>query len=310
MKNKLIRVVFILVILLLSFVMITDASAQTIDSIENGNNSVEANVTVGNVDAPVYRTDLWWDSLTFDWEYNEYSQSMGWKPADLCVGIFGNIDEIKEEINDEGSGYTKDLYTDSTCTTKVDTYDETARTYYYLSERTYVSIGIRDYSVGAEIIPSIEWNSSEKYNNVVGKILYRNYHDPVCTNIYSEDMLNYALENNVTLYSDNTCSIVSNDNDISYGEVTYYAFVNVDSLNVLEGNEVPDEARYAAAGVLFDYRFTEMETKFFEESSSWLRREIYKLEFFLENKSLDENFAPKQGDIIGSLTISIRVKDK
>ena len=308
MCKKISNSLFVLGLGLLAFVLTTGVYAQTINSMEEGNNSTNANVTVGNVEVPVYMAELWWDSLTFDWTYDEHTKTFDWKAETLCEQFVGIKEEIEDEINGEGSIYISDLYTDSTCSTKADTYDESIQQYYYLNDRNFASIGIRDYSEKGVIVPSIEWNSSEKYSNVIGKIFYMNYSQPVCSNIDSEDMLNYALENDVTLYNDNVCSIVFDNANVTYEEGKYYAFVNIEAMKILEGNEIPDEARRAAAGMLFDYRFTEMETKFYEEEHFWLRKEIYDLKFYIENDSKKEIIIPTQGDVIGTITVTFRGK--
>lgn len=308
MKNKLIKALFGIALSLLMTTGVYAVETDTIDSIEEGSNSTSANVTVGTVEVPVYRVELWWDSLTFDWVYDEYTKTFGWKTAPLCEQ-FDKFDKekIEAEINGGGSVYISDLYTDSTCSTKANAYDESVQGYYYLNDRNFASIGIRDHSENGVIVPSIEWNSSEKYSNVIGKIFYMNYSQPICSNIDSEDMLNYALENDVTLYSNNACSIVSDDANVTYEEGKYYAFVNIEAMKILGGNEIPDEARYAACGAIFDYRFTEIETRLYEEDS-WARKEIYDLKFYIENDSKKEIIIPTQGDVIGTITVTFREK--
>jgi len=305
-RNNVIKVLFGIVLMFLITTCVY-AEPGNILSPEEGNNSTSANVTVGNVEVPVYRVELLWDSLTFDWIYDEHTKTFDWKAETLCEHFGGIKEEIEDEINGEGSIYISDLYTDSTCSTKANAYDESVQGYYYLNDRNFASIRIRDHSENGVIVPSIEWNSSEKYSNVIGKIFYMNYSQPVCSNIDSEDMLNYALENDVTLYSDNACSIVSDDANVTYEEGKYYAFVNIEAMKILEGNEVPDEARYAAYGAIFDYRFTEIETRLYEEDS-WARKEIYDLKFYIENDSKKETIVPIKGDVIGTITVTFRGK--
>jgi len=81
MKNKLIKGGLGLILGLFSFTTVIDASAQTIDSIVEGNNSTSANVTVGNVEAPVYDIEINWDSLKYDWKYDEETKNFKWFPT-------------------------------------------------------------------------------------------------------------------------------------------------------------------------------------------------------------------------------------
>ena len=307
MKNKLIKGLFGigLVCMLFGTVVYANTGSEIINSTEEGNNSVDADVTVGNVEAPVYSADLYWESLSFDWVYDNSTKSFDWAPTPICTFFYPEDGMTFEDAFASGMS----IYGDSTCSTKAETYDESIQEYYYLRERENVFINITDLSQSGEIVPSVEWNSSEKYNNVIGKISYYDSDKSVCSVIESEEMLDYALEREVTLYSDSVCSINVVDTNLEYLEDTYYAFVNIDSIEELIGSEIPDDARMASAGEYFEYRFTELETAAYDPVAyPWTRKNVYKIIIELENDPEKAAVTPTSGEVLGTVTITIRAK--
>ncbi len=96
MKNKLIKGLFGLGLGLSAFAITIGVNALTtenITSVEEGSNSVDASVTVGNVETPVYEVEITWDGLTFDWSYNEYQQTFMWD------NISGGLIQIRDKSN-------------------------------------------------------------------------------------------------------------------------------------------------------------------------------------------------------------------
>jgi len=303
MKNKITKSLFCIIILFCMTTVVYAGPGNGL-STEEGNNSMNADITVGNVAVPVYSVNIEWKSLTFDWVYDDAKRAFDWNPEPVCEHFYSNNeiaikDAIMRGIN---------LYKDSTCSIKADTYDESITDYYYFVERENATIYIRDFSKNGEIIPSIEWKPSEKYKNVIANLGYVNYSKPVCLGIDNEYVLNYAVQNDVTLYSESSCLIESDDNEIVYEANKYYAFVNIEANEKLIDGEVPDEARYPAAGEIFDHRFTELEQRAYEAESSWLKKDQYLLTFDIESDSEKEAVTPNQTDIIGNITISIRAR--
>lgn len=294
MENKLIRFIFGSVILLLSFVIMPNVSAQALDSIEDGNNFVNANVTVGKVDAPVYVVDINWDDLSFDWVYDNSTKSFGWQPSPICHQFYDPNITIEEALMNG----TK-LYADRTCSTAVDSYDDTIPYYYFTIERDSVGVYIFDYSQYTEIVPSITWTSSDKYDYVIGNFEYE-YLDDFCRTITDEELFEVAIDNNVTIYSDSSCTTNILDENLTYSDNTYYAWMKGLAYKQLNSDEIPNDGRVSTKGWLL---FSEMNDALVDDGGH-----AYLLKFELENDLEKEINTPSNGETIGTITISIRGK--
>lgn len=77
MKSKLLLGLFGIGVL--SSVM--TVNAQSLDSVEEGSNSAQSSVTVGEVELPVYSVDINWENLQFDWSYNSETAEYEWIAA-------------------------------------------------------------------------------------------------------------------------------------------------------------------------------------------------------------------------------------
>ena len=299
MKNKLMKSLFCIILLFcMTTVVYAGPSNGNILSPEEGNDSTSANVTVGNVETPVYGADLYWESLIFDWVYDNSTKEFNWTPVPICERYYPS----EEMTWEEAFASETSIYTDSTCSTKANEYNESISEYYHMRERENAFMHIWDMTTGGQIVPSVEWNSNDKYNNVIGKFSYIKT-ESVCTIIDSVEMFDSAISNNVTLYSNDSCSNIIVEDNLEYENNSYYAFVNTDLQEVIYGGEIPDYVRNASAGVYHEYRFTEVET-----ATNTFPKKNYTLYLTLENNPEKAAVTPTQGEVIGTITISIRAK--
>lgn len=274
MKSKLFKAVFGIGL----FALALNVNANTINSVTEGSNTTNATVTVGEVEAPVYEVEVSWDDLTFDWTYNSETNKFGWTPSKVCVPVDTSDFDIYEEF-----------YTDSTCSTEVTEYIG-GTDYYRLESRKSASISIQDYSENGQIVPSIKWNSSSKYEDVVGNF---KYYGETCAVIESEETFEHLKDRN--LYTDSTCSTKVSTTPI-FEAGKYYVLTEREGLN-LTSEELPDAARTGGAGDCFGG-----DEGMFCSSDDWAG--IYKLSFNLEGGTTN----PTSGDEIGTITVSIRAK--
>jgi len=184
MKSKLFKAVFGIGL----FALALNVNANTINSVTDGSNTTDATVTVGEVAVPVYEVYVSWNDLTFDWTYDYETEKFGWKPADVCLpqGI---------ENSDEFDNFDEH-YTDENCTTEATEYTEGTE-YYGIQEREAAEIFVVDASENGQIVPSIKYNSSSKYEDVVGKFKYRG---ETCLALEDEDAFSELIINKKHIY--------------------------------------------------------------------------------------------------------------
>jgi len=274
------------------------AEVADIDSVEEGNNSANAEVTVGNVAVPVYSVELTWMNLSFDWVYDSENNTYGWVSTPSCEGYppYGEGINIETDIR-EALASGKKLYTNNTCTNQIYEYDETVEEYYY-SYTVPTMIEIVDRSENGAIQPSITWNSTDEYSYVNGKFSYYGNHIE-CAVVNDEDESEYLITKNITIYDDNNCNNIA-ENVQEYIENKYYVFktVGTDYTTPIEmtSDLIPLEARTGEMG----YVYTE-----FDSPYHW---SMYVIELDLENKE-QPTTTPTAGDTLGTITVSIRAAE-
>ena len=114
------------------------------------------NVTVGDVDTPVYEVEIGWSNMVYDWAYLADTGTYGWRVHPGCS--YADIENAQGFEN-----YTKQLYTDNTCTTEATTYDSETD-YYYVDYDVASNIWIVDVSAFGRITPSINYTINNAYN--------------------------------------------------------------------------------------------------------------------------------------------------
>jgi len=278
--------------------------SENLKELVDGTNSANAEVTIGTVEVPVYDVTIIWQDLTFNWAYDEETKEFGWRKPTVCTFYTSDREEAKEGLNE---GVI--LYDDSACSNRVYGIEDssspegnpaTDHNYYYTYETNKSAIGIEDFTLNGQIVPSISWDANDKYAHVEATFEYRQT-ESVCTLVSSEDMWDKAVEFDVTLYSDSSCSNAHNS-ESGYVANTYYAFVNAESMIKVTG-EIPDEARYSAAGYAdpSGYRFAELE----DSDNS---KNNYTIYLSLKNDPAKEAVAPVSGEVLGNVTVSIRAR--
>lgn len=285
MKKKLFKILTGLCIF--AFAITVNAEVQdsaTINSTETDKNFTDATVTVGTVEAPVYEVAVIWNDLTFNWVYDSETNDFGWKPVPICYNIGAAEENVKDAL-DNG----KKVFTNNTCTERAYSYNSDATEYYVLEDRTTTTIGIEDMSQNGQIVPSIEWNADEKYEDVTANFSYTG---EGCVVLPSEAAFNYAKELGKQLYNGATCETTVNSE--GFIQNNYYVMAN--TTLPLTGKEIPDNGRQSAAGSMGVDGISFPPTEF--------PRTHYYVHLALEGGST----TPTTGDAIGTITVSIRAK--
>lgn len=233
------------------------------------------NVVVGEVETPVYSVDITWGDMTFDYVYNEATQEFEWQEQITCT-----------KISEQQKDYYQNLkiFTNSTCTSllvnKDDyTFDDLVYSEYYYSSSSEGAgqISILDNSENGGIIPSLYWESSEKYNYVNGKFQYIG---PMC-GLVSESDFDYVKNN---LYTDSSCTIKNTNDNPIYGEMSYYTFIGDGYIDMNYG-VIPEGTSGIGNGNYY-----------------------YEARIRLLNDYSKEITTPVKGDTIGRITVSIEAK--
>lgn len=286
MKEKIFKILTVVSLFGLALSVNATDSA-TLDSVETGSNSTNADAVVGTVETPVYTVAVIWNDLTFDWVYDEDTNEFGWAPAPHCNQISSERENVEGAIN---SG--KAVYKDNTCSERVYSYSDEVTQYFESIHPEAIGIGIEDLSENGQIVPSIKWTSSEKYNDVTAKFTYKG---KTCIALETEEVFNVAKEN-TTIYSDSNCSTVTEATAFETGK--YYALTTKDF--DLETEEIPDAGRTSVMGgdcingICFDQN---------------INGELDPLSQYLLGFKLEGGTTvPTAGDVIGTLTVSIRAK--
>lgn len=278
-------------------------NAETIDSIEEGNNSLNATVTVGEVDVPVYNVEVSWDPLQFNWEYNSETTKYEWnlkliEVAELCelATKENTIDLDNLEENEPVPNYH--IYPNSKCIfdeaiEETLTYEEIISGNYYIGygARTLNNvINIKDKSTKSRIYPEIEWKPEEKYGWTTGLFHYEAAYEAACK-LISEEEFNNLLNLNSTLYLDSKCQNIDTSNEKVWEEGKWY-FSYPGTYLELKSKNIPDEARLS-------------------NTNPQTGEKIYYYSM-LFSLGIDENkeiTTPKAGEAIGTITITIKTTE-
>ena len=241
--------------------------------------------------SPIYTVNITWDDLTFDWAYNEEKKSFGWEAHGTCEEVYASDVEMYNSLLSNGKDV---LYLDNKCMNKSNNYNETVDTYYKKYKRSDAYITIEDLSERGQVVPTVKWNSNERYNNVNGVFKYLGNK---CVPIETKAVYDVALDYGI--YSDSNCTKAANNNGFEKNK--YYALAL--SKNVITSEELPDNLRHNG-----DYGDETIDGVSFGGFSYEGKTNIYSLYFNLENKS-NLGFTPVQGEQIGSITISFKAKE-
>lgn len=260
------------------------------DVIESSN----AEVKVGKVEVPVYNVDISWNAFEFNWKYNEEKNEYEWETEKVnpyIVSLSSILETEQVNIDETYFNTNKSLFClDQECETPINQdleYEEMIANkdnYYYMltpgENSNHFHIG--DASTGGKIVPSIKWTSSNGYEYVEGIFEYR---EPIyeCKTIESEEQFNLKINQGIKLYMDSNCK-----SEIMYGSTEYkpgiYEKIEQFTFDTLKSGEIPDSARRILG------------------NTAW-----YDLTLRLENKEKPTE-APKAGDTIGTITITIKAK--
>ncbi|MBQ7136755.1 MAG: hypothetical protein IJO43_02105 [Bacilli bacterium] len=299
MKNKLFKGLFGFLAVLFLFV-VTDvyASGNYMEFLRDseGFNSSSNAVTIGEVETPIYEAQLVWPNLAFNWSYDVNEQEFRWKASSLCE-LQTDDYELAQYLISEG--FT--LYKDSSCNERADEGDAVEE-YYILSKSDAAEIVIVDQSKFGQIVPSAFWKSSEEYEHVIGKLEYL-IGQSVCSAVESQAMLDSATELGVSIYEDSECSDVVSKTPTSLDK-TYHVFRTfITGVQVPVTGEIPYEAgyNYSYSGDTNEYNFT-------EELNKYKSNQEYVIQLSLENDPTKEATTPVAGDVIGTVTISIKAR--
>ena len=292
MKNKiLIGILGLSLILPLSKVKATER----LESVTEGENSTNANVTVGEVETPVYNVEIYWDTLTYNWKYNYETNQYEWK-----VGTTKICDKGISISENDWESFKGTLYTDSTCDTPIteeithEEYVQNIQNYYkYSGDIEQNKITILDASKGGEIIPSIKWTSANDYQYVQGNFQYmaeKLFCDPVSEELFE----NMKQDGTTPIYSDSNCMQEFNyDKNTQYTDTLYYSIGNRRYTD-LTTEEIPEDGRLYMAGSIAGPAY---------ENGAY-----YFLKLNLNNNT-NPTTTPKKGDTIGTVTITIKADE-
>ena len=145
------------------------------EEVEYNGTSMNKNVVVGEVEAPVYKATITWGDLTFDNVYNNVTGKREWREKIDCDKIPDGDSWIKSEFNSiKDSGWDDEfkLYYDEKCEKELnfneDTeYEDISFGYYATPKDGEAGLfSIVDSSVNGRLIPSLSWTPSKNYDYV------------------------------------------------------------------------------------------------------------------------------------------------
>jgi len=282
MRKKLLLAILSLGVLL-PCVVGAEQTSTNLDSVDEGNNSANTQVTVGNVAVPTYGVAIIWDDMTFDWVYNPELNKFEWKPSSSCNPAW--ITSLEEFLEYEGR-----VYLDETCTESTDLYNsENFDEYYVLYERESAAIGIEDLSENGQITPSIKWTADDKYNDVTAKF---QYYKKSCSLINSQAA--YDIAKDLTMYSDNSCTEKLMTVP-TYEPGKYYVYASKETDLLTE--EISNDGRHSSAGGGY------------VDGLIFNIDEVINNQYLLSLKLDGGSTIPTAGDKIGSITIKIKASE-
>ena len=317
MKNKLFKGLFGITISALSFCLITNVNAATCsgnDCIAEGLDDFDVNVAVGEVDAPVYDVEITWGSLKYNWKYNDTTNKHEWvaEQASNCDRYFLDSTERDNWENIE-------LYTDSTCQTKVAddvTFDEAyndmkndVKPYFALGAKIEQNtIQIKDYSENVRVGATLKWNAAENYNWTNAEFVRPMGYTRTCNEI--KDNETFEMYKSETLYINDVCDVaasVGTDLSPSFGDGNTYYYQEWEELDPVVGNgelALNGPVFGGVGDVVWPDSTPESYIQAFQEKSAKFKNSYY-LRLNLKADSSKEVITPTTGDSIGTVTITL-----
>ena len=184
---------YLMIVLLLLIVNVVSVNAENVNVTEAGN--TDAEVTVGDVERPVYDVNISWENFTFDWRYDIENETYKWTHSD-CQPI--TLDEYMKD-----SFYEDNIFaTDASCRNVIYMPDEDSleklveiqteyqgtNLYYHpmAGEGKMSMIYITDSSTGGHVVPSVIWIPESKYDFTTASFKYIK-DVPICISVYPYD---------------------------------------------------------------------------------------------------------------------------
>lgn len=259
---------------------VVSVQAQTIDTAEG---TASADVTVWNVDTPVYNVEIEWDGMEYNWVYVEQTGEYRWD-RNLCTVV---PEDVKNNLTKENFTdiYAYQLFKGRNCSpsnsvfnigTSYEDVIANLDDYYYtpaFGGFGGTTITITDNSEKAAITPSIEWTSAENYDWTVAKFFT---FEDACLSI-TEDEFDSIIKSSIPVYTDSNCSVRLDDRNVTWSENSYYYPGSRE--NVISTKELPNSLRID---------------------------NTYNLLMTLEIDKSKEIITPQIDDKIGTVTISIK----
>ena len=119
--------------------------------------SYTQDVTVGEVDEPVYSVDIEWGNLIFDWKYNAETNEYNFESPKQCVAFIYS-----------GAATEQKMYSDDTCGSLVS--NPVGGNTYYAKEHGNDRVVVYDESENGQIKARLSFTPEAKYAWVTGKI--------------------------------------------------------------------------------------------------------------------------------------------
>ena len=122
-----------------------------------GPGSYPQDVTVGEVDEPIYSVDIEWGDMVFDWKYNAETNEYNFESPKGCEAIIysGEATELK-------------MYSDSTCSSLAS--NPVGGNTYYTKEHINDRVVVYDESENGQIKAQVSFTPEAKYAWITGKI--------------------------------------------------------------------------------------------------------------------------------------------
>ncbi len=114
-------------------------------------------VTVGEVDEPIYSVDIEWNDMVFDWKYNAETNEYNFESPKQCVGFIYS-----------GETPAPNMFSDNTCSSLVS--DPVVGNMYYSKEHVNDRVGVFDESENGRIKAQVSFVSEPKYSWIVGTV--------------------------------------------------------------------------------------------------------------------------------------------
>lgn len=128
------------------------------------------NVTVGDVEEPIYSVEIHWSDMKFDWKYQEYTKQFEFTSTVSCIPVT-IAEERAAELNSKSNSYLRNfgLYSDNECSSVVDDPVYVAGNTYY-ERSNYPEIFVIDNSINGQVKAKATFSPSSKYNWVYGTL--------------------------------------------------------------------------------------------------------------------------------------------